>query len=194
MLHAKYVRREYDECKKLAEQELNRTNGYNEYANFILVRLLNFGFSPDFIKFLILICPIFRICKDKLLKLIISCEYMGSVTLWTIRKFFLEHCTSRLIFRVEKIIMIKWAKSKHDTHFQIKFILFFWKILTHKTWNSEVRKTALLRNQNLPDWHFLKTSYEYILSYWDFLSVLLILWIMIKLLVNCGYKVIEKLW
>lgn len=39
MLHAKYVRREYDQCKKLAEQELTRTNGYNEYANFILVRL-----------------------------------------------------------------------------------------------------------------------------------------------------------
>ncbi|KAK7590686.1 hypothetical protein V9T40_002299 [Parthenolecanium corni] len=36
MLHAKYVRREYDQCKKLAEQELTRTNGYNEYANFIL--------------------------------------------------------------------------------------------------------------------------------------------------------------
>ncbi|XKL63125.1 hypothetical protein PGB90_005489 [Kerria lacca] len=36
MLHAKYVRRQFGQCKKLAEEELTRSNGYSEYANFIL--------------------------------------------------------------------------------------------------------------------------------------------------------------
>lgn len=42
MIHVKYIRKEFDQCKKLAEEELKRSNGYSEYANYILVmKLIN---------------------------------------------------------------------------------------------------------------------------------------------------------
>lgn len=37
MIHIKYIRREFDQCKILAEEELQRSNNYGEYANYILV-------------------------------------------------------------------------------------------------------------------------------------------------------------
>ncbi|XP_065222520.1 Bardet-Biedl syndrome 4 protein [Planococcus citri] len=39
MIHVKYIRKEFDLCKKLAEDELKRSNGYSEYANYILGKI-----------------------------------------------------------------------------------------------------------------------------------------------------------
>lgn len=40
MIHVKYTRKEFDQCKVLAEEELKRSNNYSEYSNFILVMLV----------------------------------------------------------------------------------------------------------------------------------------------------------
>lgn len=38
LIHQRYVRKEFDICKLLIDEELRKTNGYNEYANYVLVR------------------------------------------------------------------------------------------------------------------------------------------------------------
>lgn len=42
MIHIKYVRKEFDQCKILSEEELKRSNGYSEYANYIIVSKYEF--------------------------------------------------------------------------------------------------------------------------------------------------------
>ncbi|XP_046662112.1 Bardet-Biedl syndrome 4 protein homolog isoform X2 [Homalodisca vitripennis] len=40
LIHQRYVRKEFDICKLLIEEELQKTNGYNEYANYVLGLIL----------------------------------------------------------------------------------------------------------------------------------------------------------
>ncbi|XP_054276181.1 Bardet-Biedl syndrome 4 protein homolog isoform X2 [Macrosteles quadrilineatus] len=40
LIHLRYVRKEFDICKLLIEEELKKTRGYNEYANYVLGLIL----------------------------------------------------------------------------------------------------------------------------------------------------------